>query len=446
MTTLAIIADIHGNAPALDAVIKAVGDQADAWLCAGDIAGHLPMVDEVIARLRQLGAYCVMGNHDYALTHNLPIANSLAASWAIQKQRVYVSSQSKHFLASLSEKLELEFEGKSILLAHGGPNDYLHQRIASVDRGLLDAFQSDILIVGNRHRPLIYVDTLKTVLNPGSVGLPSDGEKRARVILLALPSGHVRLLEISYDPAPLFRSMYELGYDERYFNCLKAGRWVGFSNREKRVPIIIAGASLYGEMVAELIDRTTDMRVVGFVDDSDGLQNRSTYGYPVLGRIGELSQLGTETGVTDVAVAIGDNLAREQVADRVKAQGMRLATLVHSQATVSPSTKLGPGVIVDAQSFIGPHCILEEGVSVWPSASISHDTILKRYSSVKPGAILGGCSTVEERVKIPLGTCWQSFSTLTAGIGDVAKRESQAGVALDCAVAGQEANSSVNRK
>jgi FlaA1/EpsC-like NDP-sugar epimerase len=137
------------------------------------------------------------------------------------------------------------------------------------------------------------VDKLKTVLNPGSVGLPSDGEKRARVILLALPSGHVRLLEISYDPAPLFRSMYELGYDERYFNCLKAGRWVGFSNREKRMPIIIAGASLYGEMVAELIDRTTDMRVVGFVDDSDGLQNRSTYGYPVLGRIGELSRLGT---------------------------------------------------------------------------------------------------------------------------------------------------------
>jgi hypothetical protein len=66
-----------------------------------------------------------MGNHDYALTHNLPIANSLAASWAIQKQRVYVSAQSKHFLASLSEKLELKFEGKSILLVHGGPNDYL---------------------------------------------------------------------------------------------------------------------------------------------------------------------------------------------------------------------------------------------------------------------------------------------------------------------------------
>src|SRR3984893_8687684 len=261
----------------------------------------------------------------------------------------------------------------------------------------------------------------KAVLNPGSVGLPSDGEKRARVILLTLPSGHVRLLEISYDPAPLFRHMYKLGYDERYFDCLKMGRWVGFSNKEKRVPIIIAGAALYGEMIAELIDRTKDIRVVGFVDDADGLQNRSAFGYPVLGRIGELSHLGVETGVTDVAVAIGDNLARAQVAERVKAQGMRLATLVHRQATVSPSAKLGPGVIIDAHCFIGPHCILEEGVSVWPSASISHDTILKRYSSVKPGAIIGGCSNVEEKAKIPLGSCWPAYSTLTAGIADAAE-------------------------
>ncbi len=421
MTTLAIIADIHGNAPALDAVIDAVADQADAWLCAGDIAGHLPMVDEVIARLRQLGAHCVMGNHDYALTHNLPIAGSLAASWAIQKQRVYVKADSKHFLATLPEKLELEYEGTSILLVHGGPNNYLNQRIESVDRGLLDAFPSNILVVGHRHRPLIYVDESKAVLNPGSVGLPSDGEKRARVILLTLPSAHVRLLEIPYDPAPLFRRMYQLGYDERYFNCLKTGQWVGFSNKEKRVPIIIAGAALYGEMVAELVDRTADKRVVGFVDDTDGLQNRTIFGYPVLGRINELSGLAAETGVTDVAVAIGDNLAREQVAERIKAQGMRLATLVHAQATVSPSAKLHPGVIIDAHCFLGPHCILEEGVSVWPSASIGHDTILKRYSSVKPGAILGGCSTVEERVKIPLGTRWPSYSTLTAGSADAAE-------------------------
>lgn len=421
MTTLAIIADIHGNIPALDAVIDAVSDQADSWLCAGDIAGHLPMVDEVIARLRQLGAHCVMGNHDYALTHNLPIAGSLAASWAIQKQRVYVNAESKHFLATLPQKLELEFDGKSVLLVHGGPKDYLNQRIESVDRGLLDSFQSNFLIVGHLHRPVIYMDQSKAVLNPGSVGLPSDGEKRARVILLTLPAGHVRLLEVSYDPAPLFRRMYQLGYDERYFNCLKTGQWVGFSSKEKRVPIIIAGAALYGEMIAELIDRTPDKRVVGFVDDEDGLQNRSTFGYPVLGRIGELSHLGAEIGVTDVAVAIGDNLAREQVAERVKALGMRLATLVHSQATVSPTAKLGPGVIIDAHSFIGPHCMLDEGVSIWPSASISHDTILKRYSSVKPGAILGGCSTVEERVKIPLGSCWPAYSTLTANNTNAAK-------------------------
>lgn len=421
MTTLAIIADVHGNAPALDAVVEAIGDQADAWLCAGDIAGHLPMVDEVITRLRQIGAHCVMGNHDYALTHNLPITNSLAASWAIKKQQLHVSAESKQFLASLPEKLELQFESKSILMVHGGPNHYLNQRIESVTPELLDAFNSDILIVGNRHRPLIYVGDRKAVLNPGSVGLPTDGEKRARAILLNLPSAHVRLIEISYDPARLFRRMHKLGYDERYFNCLTTGRWVGFSNKERRIPIIIAGAGLYGEMIAELIEGSGDKRVLGFVDDSEGLENRTVSNYPVLGHIDELSQLSLDTGVTDVAIAIGDNSARERTALRVKAQGMRLATLVHSQATVSPTASLASGVIVDANCFIGPHCVLEEGVSVWPSVSIGHDSILKRYSSVKPGAVIGGKSTIEERVKVPLGTCWKSGSLLTADITGVAK-------------------------
>ena len=413
MTTLAILSDIHGNAPALDAIIERVGQEADAWLCAGDIVGHLPMVNEVIERLRQIDAHCVIGNHDYSLLHNVPITNSLAGTWAIQLQRGVISQENRNYLASLQEKLELDFEGFRITLLHGAPNDTLYGKIHTVDRSLLDLLQTDILIVGNRHRPLVHVDKEKAVLNPGAVGMPVDGERRARVMLLDLPERNVRIMEVPYNMNPLFRRMYQLGYDERYFNCLKQGRWIGFNVAEKRVPVLIAGASLYGEIVAELIEQTTDKRVAGFVDDTPSKRNKMVCGYPVLGRIDSLRAITSETGVTEVAVAIGDNRSREKVAARVKAQGMRLVILVHPQSTVSASAKLAPGVIIDAQCYIGPGCVLEEGVSIWPSAHISHDSLIGRYVSIKPGVVIGGCSKVEGQMKIPLSSHWPSYTHLT---------------------------------
>jgi len=414
MTTLAVIADVHGNLPALDAIIAAVGGEADAWLCAGDIAGHLPMVDEAVFRMRELNALCVSGDHDRALVNRQSKVDSLAATWVLRKQQEYVSQESKAFLAALPEKLELEFEGFHVLMMHGGPLNPLSQRVETVDEGLLASFPQDILIVGHRHRPMVYVKDRKAVLNPGAVGLPVDGEKRARVMLVDLPSLHVRIREIPYDPAPLYLRMHQMGYDERYFNCLEAGRWVGFTNPQKRLPVLIIGAAIYGEILAELIEKTPDKYVAGFVDDTPALQNRMVAGHPVLGKVIELDQIARECGVTEIAVAIGDNTAREKVSNIVKSMGLRLATLVHPQASVSPSAKLSPGVVVDAQAYIGPHCILEEGVCIWPSVSVSHDTVVRRFAALKPSAVVGGCSAIEAGLKIPLGSHWPSYSKITA--------------------------------
>jgi UDP-3-O-[3-hydroxymyristoyl] glucosamine N-acyltransferase len=136
-------------------------------------------------------------------------------------------------------------------------------------------------------------------------------------------------------------------------------------------------------------------------------------GNPVLGKVSELDQIARETGVTEVAVAIGDNAAREKVSNIVKSNGLRLATLVHPQASVSASAKLSPGVVVDALAYIGPHCVLEEGVCIWPSVSVSHDTRIKRYAALKPSAVVGGVSIIEAGLKIPLGSHWPSYSTIT---------------------------------
>jgi sugar O-acyltransferase (sialic acid O-acetyltransferase NeuD family)/putative phosphoesterase len=413
VTTLAVIADIHGNAPALAAVIEAVKDEVDMWLCAGDIAGGLPMVDETIDLLKTIGARCVLGNHDAALLNGTSIANSSAGTRALQIQRRIIQPASLAFLKTLPQRLDLSVDGYNVTIIHGSPDDALNKRLTAVDSVLRQNLQGSILITGHTHRVLVDIGADYAVFNPGTVGVPADGDKRARVLLLDLPERRVRVLSIPYDPGPVIARMTLLGYDERYANCLRAGRWVGFSAQAPQIPLIVVGASIYGEIVAFLIASHSQMRLVGFVDDTPHLQGTLIAGLPVLGKIDDLYHIAADTGVVDVAVAIGDNHARQKVAEKLKTQGVRLATLVHPRAHVDPSAQLAPGVIVDALSYVGPNCTLEEGVSVWPNVSVSHDTHIGAYASLKPGVVVGGQSRIEPHVKVPLGSVWPSYSTIT---------------------------------
>jgi sugar O-acyltransferase (sialic acid O-acetyltransferase NeuD family) len=256
----------------------------------------------------------------------------------------------------------------------------------------------------------------KSVLNPGSVGFQVDGQKLARYILIDLPALHVKLMEVPYNPNVLFRRMRAQGYDERYFNSLNQGRWIGFSSSRKRIPIIIVGAGIYGQIIAELIEETTDKFAVGFVDDTHELKGQIIAGLPVLGTLSELDGIAREADVTEIAVAIGDNLARKKVAAHVKSLGLRLAILIHPMANISKSARLSPGVVIDALSYIGPNCLLGEGVSVWPSVSVSHDSMIKDYVSLKPNVVIGGYSEIEEGLKVPMGSRWVSYSKLTSEI------------------------------
>jgi predicted phosphodiesterase len=62
---IAIFSDVHGNLPALEAVLTDIGrQQCDAVYCLGDLVGYAPFPNEVIARIREEGVPTIMGNYD----------------------------------------------------------------------------------------------------------------------------------------------------------------------------------------------------------------------------------------------------------------------------------------------------------------------------------------------------------------------------------------------
>ena len=69
MTLIAVLADVHGNVPALEAVLDdIVAQRPDEVLVGGDLVGRGPCGKEVVLRLSELGWRGVRGNHeDYLL-------------------------------------------------------------------------------------------------------------------------------------------------------------------------------------------------------------------------------------------------------------------------------------------------------------------------------------------------------------------------------------------
>jgi predicted phosphodiesterase len=199
---IAVLSDIHGNLPALDAVLTALRPYDAVWQL-GDIVGYGPQPDEVVARLAQEGATGVRGNHDSAALGDLDTDSfnddaRAAAEWTARR----IDTKTRDWLRALPERT---IDG-SFTLVHGSPRDPTWEYVftASIARGNLTSFDTEHCLVGHTHIPVVYRekgggrmegiqiddgDKLKlgrprVIANPGSVGQPRDGDPRASAMVL----------------------------------------------------------------------------------------------------------------------------------------------------------------------------------------------------------------------------------------------------------------------
>ena len=116
---LAVLSDIHANLAALDAVRDDLPPVAEVWVL-GDIVGYGPQPNEVIARLQEMGARSVMGNHDGAAIGEVDIGwfNPDAAR-AIKWTAENVDENARAYLAALPV---VRRDGE-LTAVHGSPRD-----------------------------------------------------------------------------------------------------------------------------------------------------------------------------------------------------------------------------------------------------------------------------------------------------------------------------------
>jgi putative phosphoesterase len=198
---LAIIADIHSNLPALEVVMEQIAQEGvDQILCAGDIVGYGPYPNEVIERLKGIEITAIQGNHDRAvLSHdssNMNIQAQDAVWWTIDN----LKQDSHDYLAQLHAKRSFSWNGLRMGIFHGSPrNDDEYIPEESADEELLALAKSDFLVLGHTHVPFVKSLDQGTIVNPGSVGQPRDGDPRASLTIYDHRLRRFEVKRLAYD-------------------------------------------------------------------------------------------------------------------------------------------------------------------------------------------------------------------------------------------------------
>jgi len=199
---LAIISDIHGNLPALEAVLDDVDatDPDEVW-CLGDVVGYGAEPNQCTELVRERCSLSLAGNHDLAVLDAIDISSfSPAAAEAAQWTQAQLTDEAREYLGGL----HAADETRDVALYHASPRDHVWEYVLWPEQaGECIAKQARrIALIGHSHIALCFraaddgdVDATegaqvsagtqldlrvgRWLLNPGSVGQPRDGDPRA---------------------------------------------------------------------------------------------------------------------------------------------------------------------------------------------------------------------------------------------------------------------------
>ena len=215
---IGVLYDVHGNLAALDAVLddaRAAG--AQQWILGGDYALFGAWPAETMARLQELEpAVRVRGNVDRWVGAPDDAPDDGELRQAIADCRAALADDGADGLGALP--FEAELAGARIV--HASPVSDMRSfapEPGDDERELLDGTTHSRLLFGHTHVQFRRraVEGEVELVNPGSVGIPLDGDRRAAYALIDPNSGELELRRVDYDTAAAIAHLREAFGDDR---------------------------------------------------------------------------------------------------------------------------------------------------------------------------------------------------------------------------------------
>ena len=214
---IAFISDIHGNFPALRAVLAEIDSLgATEIYCAGDVVGYYAQPNECCNALRSRNIRTTLGNHDWYMSGNSICTRSLSVNDCIRYQRTIIDDASLAWLRALP----LQHCGSTFRMVHGGWDNPIDEYLEPKQE-YFAALDGSIFISGHTHIQMSLNFDSKVYCNPGSVGQPRDHDPRAAYALLV--GNEFELRRVEYDVEETAHTMAKAGFEDYYYGSLFTG-------------------------------------------------------------------------------------------------------------------------------------------------------------------------------------------------------------------------------
>lgn len=221
---IGIIADVHANLPALQAVLAQL-EAVDMVVCAGDVVGYYNRPNEACELIRQRCVATVLGNHDAYVTGHLEPTPARRAAYRTDWTRGNLSSDHLAWLRALPEEHLIEANGRRVRIRHASPWDmetYLYRDSPKLAEIFLS--ESEILVLGHTHHPMALPRGKGLIINPGSVGQPRDYNPAAGYAIFDTETGDIRLCRAKYGVECLQRELRAMSWTDTMVDILSRTR------------------------------------------------------------------------------------------------------------------------------------------------------------------------------------------------------------------------------
>jgi predicted phosphodiesterase len=210
----AVLADIHGNLPALEAVMADLAQfEVEQVVVAGDLINWGPDSAAVVERVTAAGWAALRGNNEYYLLDaDTPRAPAYWAEWQLLPWlRRQLDARGWARVAAWPDAISLRPpDAPPALVTHGSPRSrwegLFPDTPAAQVATILEGVEEQTIVAAHTHLAMDRVVAGRRILNPGSVGIPLDGRHGASYLLLEARAGAWRatLRRVPVDLAPLF--------------------------------------------------------------------------------------------------------------------------------------------------------------------------------------------------------------------------------------------------
>lgn len=166
------------------------------------------------------------------------------------------------------------------------------------------------------------------------------------------------------------------------------------------IRLLIIGAGGHAQVVADCVLQIGHpLKLIGYLDDNPQRHGQTILGQPVLGPLSCLPDIEHEA----IVIAIGNNQVRQNLYERLQAQGEQFTIVQHPKAIIAPDVQLSPGSMVIAGAIINSGSQIGANVILNTGCTVDHHNQIGNHVHIAPGVHLGGNVVVGDGAFVGIG-------------------------------------------